>query len=58
VIKVAHLDPGDPDDGRYRPGYELVAEQLLQYIARENLRPGDRYRPSRGWPTFSARPAT
>lgn len=42
VTKVAHLDPGEPDDGRYRPGYELVAEQLLQYIARENLRPGDR----------------
>lgn len=29
-------------DGRYRPGYELVAEQLLQYIAEQNLRPGDR----------------
>jgi DNA-binding FadR family transcriptional regulator len=28
--------------GRYRPGYELVAEQLLDYIARENLLPGDR----------------
>jgi DNA-binding FadR family transcriptional regulator len=27
---------------RYRPGYELVAEQLLDYIARENLLPGDR----------------
>lgn len=27
---------------RYRPGYELVAEQLLQYIAAENLRTGDR----------------
>jgi len=26
----------------YRPGYELVAEQLLDYIAQENLRPGDR----------------
>ena len=31
----------DADD-RYRPGYELVAEQLLHYIAEENLRPGDR----------------
>jgi DNA-binding FadR family transcriptional regulator len=29
-------------DGRYRPGYELVAERLLQYIAEQNLRPGDR----------------
>jgi DNA-binding FadR family transcriptional regulator len=27
---------------RYRPGYELVAERLLQYIAEQNLRPGDR----------------
>jgi DNA-binding FadR family transcriptional regulator len=27
---------------RYRPGYELVAEKLLQYMAEENLRPGDR----------------
>jgi DNA-binding FadR family transcriptional regulator len=27
---------------RYRPGYELVAEQVLNYIAQENLLPGDR----------------
>jgi DNA-binding FadR family transcriptional regulator len=27
---------------RYRPGYELIAERLLQHIADENLRPGDR----------------
>ncbi|MDX6328814.1 MAG: hypothetical protein QOI83_1197, partial [Streptomycetaceae bacterium] len=27
---------------RYRPGYELVAERLLQHIAEQNLRPGDR----------------
>jgi DNA-binding FadR family transcriptional regulator len=27
---------------RYRPGYEIVAEQLLQYIAEQGLRPGDR----------------
>ncbi|HEX3786464.1 MAG TPA: FCD domain-containing protein [Pseudonocardiaceae bacterium] len=33
-------EPDDPD--RYRPGYELVAEQLLQWIAEQNLRPGDR----------------
>lgn len=26
----------------YRPGYELVAEQLLHYLAEQNLRPGDR----------------
>ena len=37
-------DPGGPeqDDDRYRPGYELVAERLLHYIAEENLHPGDR----------------
>ncbi|GHJ41493.1 FadR/GntR family transcriptional regulator [Streptomyces sp. TS71-3] len=26
----------------YRPGYELVAEQLLSYIVEQNLMPGDR----------------
>jgi DNA-binding FadR family transcriptional regulator len=35
-------DGAAPDDDRYRPGYELVAERLLHYIAEENLRPGDR----------------
>ena len=42
--KVAHHDEGEHGDEaeRYRPGYELVAERLLQYIAQENLRPGDR----------------
>lgn len=37
--------PGEGNDdasGRYRPGYELVAEQLLNYIAEQNLRSGDR----------------
>src|SRR5882757_8142594 len=37
--------PGGENDeasGRYRPGYELVAEQLLNYIADQNLRSGDR----------------
>ncbi|QXE33704.1 FCD domain-containing protein [Streptomyces sp. GMY02] len=34
---------GDDDASRrYRPGYELVAEQLLSYIAEQNLRAGDR----------------
>jgi len=28
--------------GRYRPGYQLVAERILQYLAQENLKPGDR----------------
>jgi len=27
---------------QYRPGYELVAEQLLHYLAEQNLQPGDR----------------
>jgi GntR family transcriptional regulator, transcriptional repressor for pyruvate dehydrogenase complex len=39
--------PGDgPDDTpartNYRPGYELVAEQILELIARSRLRPGER----------------
>jgi len=28
--------------GAYRPGYELVAEQILQLIVESQLRPGDR----------------
>jgi DNA-binding FadR family transcriptional regulator len=41
-------ESNDADDqtadggNRYRPGYEVVAERLLQYIAEQNLRPGDR----------------
>ncbi|MCU1471186.1 MAG: putative GntR-family transcriptional regulator [Glaciihabitans sp.] len=42
-------DPTDADvdntaatDDRYRPGYELVAEQLLHYVADEGLQAGDR----------------
>ena len=31
-----------PTRGAYRPGYELVAEQILELIARSQLRPGDR----------------
>jgi len=39
--------PGTPHDaklvrGAYRPGYELVAERILELIARSQLRPGDR----------------
>jgi DNA-binding FadR family transcriptional regulator len=30
------------ETGRYRPGYELVAEQLLGYITEQGLHPGDR----------------
>jgi GntR family transcriptional repressor for pyruvate dehydrogenase complex len=32
----------------YRPGYELVAEQLLAYIAEQDLRPGDRLPTEKG----------
>jgi GntR family transcriptional repressor for pyruvate dehydrogenase complex len=32
----------EQDAGPYRPGYELVAEQILQLIAELKLRPGDR----------------
>jgi DNA-binding FadR family transcriptional regulator len=44
AINAKHIDSGNDDsvDDRYRPGYELVAERLLQYIAQENLKPGDR----------------
>jgi len=31
-----------PTRGAYRPGYERVAEQILELIARSRLRPGDR----------------
>jgi DNA-binding FadR family transcriptional regulator len=43
VTKAARLGPEEPGSTeRYRPGYELVAEQILQYIAEESLRPGKR----------------
>lgn len=44
VSGAAKTGPGDSDEAsdRYRPGYELVAEQLLGYIAQQDLRPGDR----------------
>ncbi|MFC8235688.1 FadR/GntR family transcriptional regulator [Streptomyces sp. NPDC056663] len=44
-MAVASQAPGEGDDEespRYRPGYELVAEQLLNYIGEHNLRAGDR----------------
>ncbi|WP_433019656.1 FadR/GntR family transcriptional regulator [Kribbella sp. CA-294648] len=34
--------PQPREAGPYRPGYELVAEQILQLIAELDLRPGDR----------------
>lgn len=38
----------DERDDRYRPGYELVAERLLAYIASEGLNPGDRLPTEKG----------
>jgi DNA-binding FadR family transcriptional regulator len=40
--RSAPAGDGGGGAGRYRPGYELVAEQLLGYIAEQGLRPGDR----------------
>jgi DNA-binding FadR family transcriptional regulator len=42
------MEPGGEDEDRYRPGYELVAEQLLAYIAKHDLRPGDRLPTEKG----------
>jgi DNA-binding FadR family transcriptional regulator len=41
---------GGADDAsdRYRPGYERVAEQLLNHIAEQNLLPGDRLPTEKG----------
>ncbi|GAA1670639.1 FCD domain-containing protein [Kribbella yunnanensis] len=36
------LPAGPEERGAYRPGYELVAEQILQLIAELTLQPGDR----------------
>jgi GntR family transcriptional regulator, transcriptional repressor for pyruvate dehydrogenase complex len=33
---------GQPRTGPYRPGYEVAAERILQFIADSGLRPGDR----------------
>jgi DNA-binding FadR family transcriptional regulator len=35
-------DAADRGHDRYRPGYELVAERLLQWVAEQNLPPGGR----------------
>jgi DNA-binding FadR family transcriptional regulator len=50
TTKAATRDPGgsNQDDERYRPGYELVADQLLHYIAEQDLRPGDRLPTEKG----------
>ena len=36
------MTPDDAGSTVYRPGYELVAEQILELIARSRLQPGDR----------------
>jgi GntR family transcriptional regulator, transcriptional repressor for pyruvate dehydrogenase complex len=33
---------GQDGDGGYRPGYEVTAERILQFIAESGLQPGDR----------------
>ena len=38
--RAATLGAAEP--GEYRPGYEVVAEQILQFIAEHELSPGDR----------------
>ena len=35
-------DAGRAEPGAYRPGYEVVAEQIVQLIAEHELSPGDR----------------
>jgi DNA-binding FadR family transcriptional regulator len=42
VADSAERDAEEAGSDRYRPGYELVAERLLQHIAEQNLHPGDR----------------
>ena len=44
AVALASAGAGDagPARGAYRPGYERVAEQVLELIARSQLRPGDR----------------
>jgi GntR family transcriptional regulator, transcriptional repressor for pyruvate dehydrogenase complex len=38
----ARADAAAQPEGPYKPGYELVAERILQLIAETGLRPGDR----------------
>jgi GntR family transcriptional repressor for pyruvate dehydrogenase complex len=42
VSVVAQGEDGPRQDGPYRPGYELVAERILELIAESGMRPGDR----------------
>lgn len=42
IAPAAPTDAPQPLQGGYRPGYEVVAEQILQLIAQLALSPGDR----------------
>ena len=42
VSETAQGEDGPRDGSPYRPGYELVAERILEFIAESGLRPGDR----------------
>lgn len=43
MVSVAAQGEDRPrQDGPYRPGYELVAERILELIAESGMRPGDR----------------
>jgi GntR family transcriptional repressor for pyruvate dehydrogenase complex len=41
-VETAAANRSDEARGAYRPGYEIVAEQILDYIAQGRLVPGDR----------------
>jgi GntR family transcriptional regulator, transcriptional repressor for pyruvate dehydrogenase complex len=41
-ISIEPLAAGQQGDGGYRPGYEVTAERILQYIAESRMQPGDR----------------
>ena len=48
-ITPAHVAPAKTVSSEpYRPGYEVVAEKLLQYISDENFTPGDRLPTEKG----------
>jgi DNA-binding FadR family transcriptional regulator len=41
-ISASSSDARRAESGQYRPGYEIVAEQILQFIGEHELSPGDR----------------
>jgi GntR family transcriptional regulator, transcriptional repressor for pyruvate dehydrogenase complex len=42
VSVTSHDADGAQGSGPYRPGYELAAERILEFIAESGMRPGDR----------------